>query len=96
MSNIDTVSPNNIFSTIEKKVLTTFIEVLSDKKTNIPKDKLKFIGVTLLGVGSIKGDADLVVWVLTNNYAQVTDRIQPVHISFANEMGLNIEELPTG
>ena len=40
MSNIDTISPNNTFSDIQKNSLNTFIKIISEKDSELSEDKL--------------------------------------------------------
>jgi len=89
MSNIDTVAPNNNFSDIQKNSLTTFIKLLSNNE--LPADKHKFIGRLLLTVSTYVGNADLLTWILDNNYAHCNDLINNSHIKFLNKLGFNFE-----
>ena len=89
MSNIDTVAPNNNFSDIQKNSLTTFIKLLSNNE--LPADKHKFIGLLLLTVSTYVGNADLLTWILDNNYAHCNDLINNSHIKFLNKLGFNFE-----
>ena len=89
MSNIDTVAPNNNFSDIQKNSLTTFIKLLSNNE--LPADKHKFIGLLLLTVSTYVGNANLLTWILDNNYAHCNDLINNYHIKFLNKLGFNFE-----
>ena len=90
MSNIETISPDNNFSETEKKGLNSLIGILLEENSNLSKEILKNIGLTMMAVGSSKGDCDLVSWLVTNNYAKVNDFIYPEHFEAANKIGFNI------
>jgi len=95
MSNINTISPNNTFSDIQKNSLNTFIKIISEKDSELSEDKLKFLSSMLMAIGSCGGNADLVRWLLENNYIDVNACLSNSHIKFANNMGFNFELLPT-
>ena len=95
MSNIDIIAPNNTFSDNQKNSLTTFIKIISEKDSELSETKLKFISSMLMAIGSCGGNADLVMWLLENNYVDVNVSISNSHIKFANKMGFNLELLPT-
>ena len=90
MSNIETISPDNNFSETEKKALNNLIEIVSGKNSNLSIAILKNTGLTLMAVGSSKGDCDLIRWLLTNNYAALDDILYTEHYEVANKMGFNI------
>lgn len=94
-NHIDTISPLNGYTDLQKKTLNLIIQLLLNYEAGIHapifRDPTRDLAMLLAAVGSSLGDVDIIKWVYDNKYATKYDLIYRYHIDYLNGAGFSIE-----